>query len=159
MTWASVGPGDLVLGLYTINTVGCGCGFNRTSSHGSGLVGPVTAPLGPVRPVAPSVVPVGSVVINLVLMTPVVPVRRTGSDEYVRSCSGPVVCFQAALAVQGSNLRGQRPNFIQRVCVAPWEVHFEPVYTDLNQFDFIIVALFSSQTCSVKSCHNWLNPV
>lgn len=62
--------------------------------------------LGPVRPVASAVVPVGSVVIILIPVTPVTPVCGTGSGEKVRSYSSMSVCFQAVLAVQGSNFSG-----------------------------------------------------
>lgn len=72
--------------------------------------------LGPARPVASAVVPVGSVVIILIPVTPVKPVCRTGSGEKVRSFSSLSVCFQAASAVHGSNFSGQRSEFIQRVC-------------------------------------------
>lgn len=66
-------------------------------------------------------------------MITVVPVCRTGSGEKVRICSGSSVCFQAALAVQGSNY-SEVKRHPEGVC-STMRVHSEPVWMGLNQFD------------------------
>lgn len=77
--------------------------------------------------------PVGSVVIVLVPVIPVVPVCRTGSVEKMRICSDSSVCFQAALAVQGSNF-SEVKRHPEGVC-STMGVRNEPVWMVLNQFD------------------------